>query len=121
MLLDSNIIIYASKPEHHTLREFIAANTPAVSAVSVVEVLGYHKLTAAEKALFEAFFQAATILPISDAVVVQAVRLRQQQKMTLGDSLIAAAALVFARTLVTHNIADFTWIPGLTLLDPLAK
>lgn len=119
MLLDSNIIIYAARQEQVTLRQFIAAHAPAVSAVSLVEVLGYHKLTAPERQLFEAFFLAATVLPISDPVVATAVQLRQQRKLSLGDALIAATALVFNRTLVTHNTADFQWIPGLRLLDPL--
>lgn len=34
MLLDSNIIIYAAKPEHIGLRELIAEKAPAVSAIS---------------------------------------------------------------------------------------
>jgi hypothetical protein len=49
MLIDSNIIIYAAKPEHPDLRRLIAEQAPAVSAVSVVEVLGYHRLTEAER------------------------------------------------------------------------
>ena len=83
MLLDSNVIIYAAKPEHPELRRFIAEQAPAVSAVSYVEVLGYHGLTEQERRYFEMFFAAATVLPVSDAVVEQAVRLRQCKKMTL--------------------------------------
>lgn len=121
MLLDSNIIIYAAKPEHGDLRNFIAKNSPAVSAVSVVEVLGYHRLSEVEREHFEAFFAAAAVLPISAAVITEAVKLRQTKKMTLGDSLIGATALVFGRTLVTRNMKDFAWISGLGLLDPLAS
>ena len=45
MLLDSNIIIYAAQAENEFLREFIAKNSPYVSALSYLEVLGYHKLS----------------------------------------------------------------------------
>ena len=45
MLLDSNVIIYAARPEYAALREFIEAEAPAVSVISRIEVLGYHKLT----------------------------------------------------------------------------
>src|SRR5439155_7350722 len=107
MLLDSNIIIYAAKPEHADLRRLIAEHAPALSAVSVVEVLGYHRLTPQERQHFEAFFAAATVLPISREVVERAVGLRQTKKMTLGDSLVAATALVYRRTLVTRNTKDF--------------
>lgn len=65
----------------------------AVSAVSYVEVLGYHKLSSTERALFEAFFAAATLLPLSQPVLDQAVKLRQIRKITLGDALVAGTAL----------------------------
>jgi predicted nucleic acid-binding protein len=118
MLLDSNIIIYAAKPEHGELRRFIALQAPAVSAVSVVEVLGFHRLTPADRQHFEEFFAAATVLPLSSAVLEQAIKLRQTRKMTLDDSLVAGTALVHARTLVTRNTKDFDWVAGLALLNP---
>jgi predicted nucleic acid-binding protein len=118
MLIDSNIIIYASQPEHAMLRNFIALNAPAVSAVSYVEVLGYHELGEEERRHFEAFFAAAAVLPLSEAVIEQAVKIRQQRKMTLGDALIAATCLVYRLTLVTRNTKDFTWITQLSVLDP---
>lgn len=37
MLLDSNIIIYASQPEHAYIRQFIGEHDVVVSAVSYVE------------------------------------------------------------------------------------
>ena len=118
MLIDSNIIIYATKPEHTALRAFIATHAPAVSAVSYVEVLGYHKLADPERALLEAFFAAAIVLPLSQSVLDQAVKLRQLRKMSLGDALVAGTALAYGRTLVTRNVDDFKWIAGLSLLDP---
>ena len=119
MLLDSNIIIYAAKPEHASLRHFIAINAPAVSAVSYVEVLGYHLLSELERSYFELFFQTAQMLQVNTNVLNQAVKLRQLRKMSLGDSLIAATALTSHRTLLTRNTDDFKWITGLKLLDPL--
>ena len=102
----------------HRFRQLIAVHAPAVSAVSVVEVLGYHALTAAEQKHFEQFFAISLVLPISDDVVQQAVKLRQTKKMALGDALIAATALVHGRTLVTRNSKDFAWVAGLKLLNP---
>lgn len=120
MLLDSNLIIYAALPEFKSLRSLIARVAPAVSAISYVEVLGYHRLTEAERELFERFFAAATVHPLSGPILTQAVKLRQLRKMTLGDSLVAATALVHNLTLLTHNTADFEWVPGLVVKDPLA-
>jgi predicted nucleic acid-binding protein len=118
MLVDSNIIIYAAQPEHDGLRQFIAQHTPSVSAVSYVEVLGFHRLSEPDRAHFEAFFAAASVLPISQAVLDEAVRLRQAKKMGLGDALVAATCLTHSLTLVTRNVADFAWVPGLRLHNP---
>ncbi|MDB9314197.1 type II toxin-antitoxin system VapC family toxin [Spirulina sp. CS-785/01] len=118
MLLDSNIIIYAAQPQYSQLRELIAERSPAVSALSYLEVLGYHQLTEEQRYYFEAFFQAAEVLPISQAVLIQAVALRQQRRMTLGDAIIAGTALVYNLTLVTRNVDDFRWITELNLFNP---
>jgi len=121
MLLDSNILIYAAQPEHAVLRQFIAEHAPAVSVISYIEVLGFHRLQESERVLLEQFFRAAEVLPLSDAVVQHAVQLRQQRRMSLGDSVVAGTALAHGRTLVTRNTDDFRWISELALLDPLAE
>ncbi|GBF80485.1 type II toxin-antitoxin system VapC family toxin [Aphanothece sacrum] len=118
MLLDSNIIIYAAKIENEFLREFIAENSPCVSALSYIEVLGYHKLDDEDKNYFGQFFNASQILPISQAIINQAVRLKQIRKMSLGDSIIAGTALVYNLTIVTRNVADFRWISELKIFNP---
>jgi len=94
MLLDSNIIIYASQPENWQIRHFIGENDIVVSAISYLEVLGYHRLTEDYRLYFEEFFGVVEVVPISNAVLDRAVLLRQIRRMTLGDAIIAATALV---------------------------
>lgn len=118
MLLDSNIIIYSAQPGYVQLRGLIAEYSPVVSALSYLEVLGYHLLTKQQRQHFEEFFQVAQVLPISSDVLDQAVDLRQQRRMTLGDSIIAGTALVYGSTLITRNTDDFRWISELELLNP---
>ena len=118
MLLDSNIIIYSAQLEHSQLRELIAEYSPVVSALSYLEVLGYHLLTEQQRQYFEEFFQVAEVLPISQDVLVQAVTLRQRKRLTLGDAIIAGTALVYELTLITRNVNDFRWITELNLLNP---
>jgi predicted nucleic acid-binding protein len=96
-MLDSNLIIYAARPEYPGLRRLIAGRSPGTSAVSVVEAV-----------------------PLSGAVVARAVILHQARRMSLGDALVAATALVFGRELLTRNIRDFAGVPGLAVTDPLA-
>ena len=121
MLLDSNIIIYAAQPEHAALRQFIETHTPAVSVISQIEVLGYHKLTEDDRQFLEQFFRTAERLPLSETVVQWAVKLRQRRKMSLGDSIVAGTAIAYDRTLVTRNTDDFRWIDEIELLNPLAE
>ncbi|HSS75322.1 MAG TPA: type II toxin-antitoxin system VapC family toxin [Thermoanaerobaculia bacterium] len=120
MLLDSNIIIYSAQPENDFLRQLIAERTPAVSGVSYVEVLGYHRLNEADRELFEAFFAETRVLPLSQPVLDKAVRLRQAKKIKLGDALVAGTALLYDLTLVTRNVDDFFGIEGLRVLNPFA-
>ncbi|KAA3663606.1 MAG: type II toxin-antitoxin system VapC family toxin [Chloroflexi bacterium] len=121
MLIDSNIIIYAAQLERSDLRHLIATHAPFVSAVSYVEVLGYHQLSDAERQHFTAFFESATVLAITTPVLEQSVKLRQLKKMTLGDALIAATCLVHSLTLITRNKKDFDWIPNLPVIDPFTE
>ena len=118
MLADSNIVIYAAQPAYAFLRTFIATHAPVVSAVSYVEVLGYHQLKVEEKQYLEAFFQLARVLPLSQTVLDRAVELRQQRKISLGDAFVAGTALAHGLTLVTRNVEDFHWIHELTILNP---
>lgn len=119
MLLDSNLIIYASQPKHKALRAFIAREAPYVSVISMVETLGYHALRDDEKRFLEEFFDASTVLPISQSSITVAIRLRQERRMSLGDALIAGIAISQDMPLATHNVDDFAWIEELTVVDPL--
>lgn len=119
MLLDTNIIIYAANPRYSALRELLDEHEPVVSVISYVEALGFAKIEAQEKADLEVFFQKWQLLRLTKPVMLEAVRLRQTRKMRLGDSIIAATALVHGQTLVTRNVADFRWISGLGLMNPV--
>jgi toxin FitB len=121
MLLDSNLIIYASKPGYDHLRNWMSQHPICVSALSQLEVLGYHRLTEEDRRFFVQFFSALPVLPITPEVIAQAIALRQQRKMSLGDATIAATALVNKMPIATHNVTDFQWIPNLVVIDPIKR
>jgi toxin FitB len=121
MLLDSNIIIYAAEPGYDEVREFIAKQNTAVSVISKVEVLGYHKLTRENRQKLERIFQLLPLLPLSNSIIDKAISLRQTQKISLGDALIAATALIHELTVVTANTKDFSWIDDLEIINPIAQ
>ncbi len=121
MLLDSNIIIYSAKPGDAALRSFLEGIRRYVSVISYIESFGYQNLKPEEFQQLETIFRRTQILPLTDDIVEQAISLRQQRRMGLGDSIIAATAITHNLTLVTHNTEDFRWIGGLELLDPLTN
>ena len=119
MLLDSNIIIIASKLVHVKLINYLRNNETALqtSIVSQIEVLGYHQLKQVEQAFLENFFKAIPVIPLDAAIAAKAIELRQRKPISLADSIIAATALTYNLTLFTDNIKDYTGIQGLTLMS----
>ncbi len=119
MLADSNLIIYAASQKYPSLSKWFAKEQPFVSAISVVETLGYHGLKEKEKNDLKAIFSTLTILYPTPHEFQIATELRQQHAMSLGDALIAATAIYHQLILATHNTKDFIWIEGLEVIDPL--
>lgn len=119
LLLDSNILIYALLPDKQQLRDFLQQRESACSIVSHIEVMGYHKLTNVEKVAFNSIFENINILPLNSKIAAVAISLRQAKKMTLGDAIIAATALVHEAEFLTANTKDFDWIKNLNLTNPL--
>ena len=119
MLLDSNIIIYAFKPEFQQLQPFLTNREVCCSAITRLETMGYHKLRKDEERYLKRYFQIITVHTISDAVISIAITLRQRKKMALGDAIVAATALQENQPLVTRNVQDFDWVEGLEVINPL--
>ncbi len=87
MLTDSNILIYSVRPKYLFIREFLRDNVTSASAISRVEVLGFHNLDPSDKQKLEEIFDSLNVLTLDSDVVEEAVKLRQQRKMSLGDAL----------------------------------
>ncbi len=122
MLLDSNILIYAANASglENKVSHLVEDRASCISAISKVEVLGYHNFKANEKTALEGILDGITIFPVSEQVIDVAVELRQRKSMSLGDAIIAATALQYQLPLVTRNTDDFKWIAGLQLVNPFA-
>jgi len=114
-LADSNILIRAASAPDHPLQEWLQNQLPAISVVTRIEVLGYHRLRPDEDILLRVLLSSFDEYPISAQTAALAIDLRCQQKMSLGDALIAATCLEHGLKLATRNASDFDWIPGLTV------
>jgi len=118
VLVDTNLIIYATRPDHAAVANWLLQSTPACSAITRVEALGYHRLSDGEHRAIEAIFACFRLIYPAADTFERAIQLRRQRKMALGDALIAATAMEQGLTLATANTDDFQWIDGLRLINP---
>ena len=120
MLLDSNILIYASKesPFQEKAAVFLCDPKACISAITYLEVLGYHKLKLDEKNAIEAMLKRIEMYPVSNQIIQVATMLRQQKSMSLGDAIIAATSLHYQQPIVTANTQDFKSLDGIQLINP---
>jgi toxin FitB len=119
ILLDSNILIYSAQPLYAHLRPLVNNPDNAVSAFTMLEVLGFHALLPIDKTYFQSVFAVLDVKELSLPIVEQAIQLRQMRKMSPGDALIAATALHFNADIYTRNVSDFNWITGLNVVNPI--
>lgn len=118
-VLDSNIVIYSYQPAFSFLKPLVIDPENAVSAISRLEVIGYHAIQPSEETYCEYVFRILQQIPVDDAVLTEAIRLRKQFKLSLGDSIVAATSLLHRVELYTRNTADFLRVPDLKVINPI--
>ena len=118
MLLDSNILIYGAEEGETRLDEILDRTDLAVTSITCIETLGFHRLSETERNGLEMAIGRMKVLPLDDAVVKQSIFLRRKHNMGLADAIIAATALMHDLPLVTRNVDDFKHIDGLKLVNP---
>jgi predicted nucleic acid-binding protein len=77
--------------------------------ITKIEFLGWSEF-ASDPVLYnqaQAFLSHAHVFALSEAIIEQTIRLRQQFKTKTPDAIIAATALIHDLTIVTHNTSDF--------------
>ena len=116
-LLDTNVIL-----------DFLGGKLPAksevflskiiddqinISAINKIELLGFSNL---EQILLD-LVSFAEIYYIDDEVIDKTIALRKKYKIKLPDAIIAATAIVYNFTLISHNFKDFQKITELNFLN----
>lgn len=120
MLLDTNIVIHACQPDGGWLDPWTTHPDAAIASVTRIESLGFAGISPEEETSILDFVNACPTYALDDVVIEQAIQLRQQKKMKLGDAIIAATAVAYDIPLVTRNEDDFKHILGLDLINPFA-
>ena len=120
-ILDSNIIIYSAKEEYSFLRELYKEENVFISEITRLEVLGFHKITSTQENYFNSVFSVVTVIPISTEIIDDAIKLRKNYNLSVGDSIISATTKFYNLTLYTNNDADFSGVKGLKIYNPLTE
>ena len=127
-LLDSNVWITFSRKPHSPVIARLQARVPAdIRVCSVVVAELYYGCLRSSKPAdnrtkIDALIAPYSSLPFDDTAADRFATLRRHLE-TLGtpigpyDLQIAAIALVHGCTMVTHNTAEFSRVPGLLLED----
>jgi len=116
-IIDSNIIIYSANPAFQYLDSLVTDPHNVVSLITLVETIGYQSLKPSDEIYFDGIFNILRIIEVDRVIVNKAIEIRQQQRIKLGDSIVAATALVHGFEVYTRNVADFKKIPGLTVVN----
>jgi predicted nucleic acid-binding protein len=114
--LDTNAVIYFLKDEERAaqvISDILAepSTSSYISTATEAELFAYSNLADAEISRIEEFFELVTIIPIDSRVARLAGSLKALHDMKLGDSLVAATALLMRSTLLTRNVKNFKKIP----------
>jgi len=118
-LIDTNTVIdYLDNklPEANSI--LIDENTPRISVITRMELLGWTLATKEQLQVLEQFINASVVYDLTEPIIVRAIELRQSNKIKLPDAIIAATSLVHDLTLITRNIGDFKNIDELNLMNP---
>ena len=118
-LIDSNILIYASKLDDSVAFEFLSQlDTFYFASVTKIETFGYGGISENEEQQLENLFVFGTKIQLSNAIEDKAIEIRKQWSLKLGDAIITASALLGNHVLVTRNTDDFRQVDGLEIINP---
>ena len=121
-LFDTNILIYTLNkeiPEKSSVQlKQIIDTSFNISAISKVEVLGWHHLKGKDLSIAQDFLEKANVIEISSLIIDKAIVLRQKARIKTPDAIIAATALCNDLTLITRNTKDFTSLQELVVFNP---
>lgn len=125
VILDTCVFsfIYGDKPEAAPYKPHLVGMIPAVTFVTVGELLkGAYAINwpiASIQNLQEYLREDYLVIPYNEAVAEQWARIQTARRGRMygaNDAWIAACAITFDCTLLTHNRKDFHDIPGLKFI-----
>ena len=116
-LIDTNIIIYLAQ-EKLKMDDF-SKDTDGfyLSSIVYMEALGFLFQDPDEENKIIQLCSVFKHLYLTEEIEEQTIIIRKFNKIKLADAIIAATAIVYNLTLVTHDCNDFKNIPKLKILN----
>ena len=109
IVLDTNVIIFASKQQLYFDKLLKDYDNVFVSIITYMEVYGYNFGNPIEKQLLDAFFENIEIIDVDTAIadIVIDYRTASLKKIKLPDAIILATSKKLHATLLTDDWDDF--------------
>jgi len=120
---DTNAVIYYLQT-HITLsvklflNDIIDSNQPIISVITEIELLVWRTSVKKDINLVKDFIVDCRVADLDEYVKLKTIEIRKYFRLKLPDAIIAATTLVYDKTLITRNSADFSKIPGIKLVNP---
>jgi predicted nucleic acid-binding protein len=92
----------------------IVNDNPQISVMTRIESLSF---LSPQIEIYRSFVGYATVFDLTEDITLRTIALRRSRRIKIPDAIIAATALEYDLTLITHNTSDFQGIPNLKLLD----
>jgi predicted nucleic acid-binding protein len=108
---------FNKQPGFIDLKTRFAGNERFISVVTRMELLAFPALSISERERIVQFLETVFIVPLTEAIEVEAIAIRRAFRPKLSDAIIAATARVLDATLVTGD-GPLTGkkIPGLPII-----
>lgn len=122
-LWDTNIVIYYLQ-QQFTLQaekfidEVIKQEKPCISAITEIELLCWKTSNESDLIVLHNFINDCVVIEIEKLIKLKTAEIRKQYRIKLPDAIIAATAIIYDLTLITHNTSDFKNINQVRLFDP---
>lgn len=120
-VIDSNILIYhlAEDPGVTVaLTEWMLGSEHLfISAITRVEVLAAPVMAPEDELKIRRLLDRFLLISVDTRIADVAAQIRHTYRLALGDSIIAATAILTDAILVTRNTRDFKKVPSLSLFS----
>jgi predicted nucleic acid-binding protein len=120
-LLDTNFIINYFKgffkADAGKFTDSVINDTTFISVITRMELLSWKSLNPKDEEVIKEFISDSIVFSLEESIINRTILLRKSFAIKLPDAIIAATALVHDMQLITHNLKDFTNIPGLIVLN----